>query len=100
MTLEDLIELTPAQLKAWKQIESGVKAFKKAGGKFYTVLESVHGYNGAYVDEIDGGERGKGISTNDAYMPSIFDAGLAGFADDPHFFHLTDKGEALLEGDA
>lgn len=99
MTIDELVELTPEQRKAWKRIESAVKAFKKAGGEFYTVLESVHGYNGTYVETIDCGERGEGISTNDAFMPSIFDAGLAGFADDPHFFHLTDKGEKMLEGD-
>ncbi|MGM7654041.1 hypothetical protein [Serratia marcescens] len=100
MTIDELVELTPEQLKAWRKIESGVKAFKKAGGEFYTVLESMHGYNGAYVDEITGGERREGIPTNDAYMPRIFDAGLAGFADDKHFFHLTEKGEALLKGNA
>ncbi|HEI9710153.1 TPA: hypothetical protein SLN25_001460 [Serratia marcescens] len=100
MTLEDLLELTPAQLKAWKQIESGVKAFKKAGGAFYSVLESVHGYNGKYVDEITGDERESHYPTADIHMHTIFDAGLSGFADDTHYIHLTDKGEALLEGDA
>lgn len=100
MTLEDLLELTPAQLKAWKQIESGVKAFKKAGGEFYTVLETVSGYNGKYVDEITGDERESRYPTADAHMHSIFDAGLSGFADDPHFIHLTVRGETLLEGDA
>ncbi|CAI1103887.1 Uncharacterised protein [Serratia ficaria] len=99
MTIDELVELTPEQRKAWRKIESGVKAFKKAGGQFYTVLESVHGYNGTYVDTIDGGERGEGISTNDAYMPIIFDAGLAGFSDDSRFIHLNAQGEALLKGD-
>ncbi|CAI1573727.1 Uncharacterised protein [Serratia entomophila] len=99
MTLEDLLELTPAQLKAWKQIEFGVKAFKKAGGEFYTVLETVSGYNGKYVDEIIGDERESRYPTADAHMHSIFDVGLACFADDTHFIHLTDKGEALIEGD-
>ncbi len=100
MTLEDLLELTPSQLKAWKQIESGVKAFKKSGGKFYTVLETVNGYNGKYVEDITGDEHQSHYPTTDASMHSIFNAGFAGFADDRHFIHLTDEGEALLEGDA
>ncbi|MBN5198728.1 hypothetical protein JY494_04310 [Serratia marcescens] len=99
MTLEDLLGFTPEQLKAWKKIESGVKAFKKSGGEFYTVLATVRGYNGKYVEEITGDERESHYPTSDANMYAILDAGLAGFADDPHFIHLTDKGEALLEGD-
>lgn len=99
MTLEELLELTPAQLKAWKQIESGVKAFKKAGGEFYTVLAKVRGYNGKYVEEITTDECKSRHPTSDVHMYQILDAGLAGFADDEHFIHLTDKGEALLERD-
>lgn len=99
MTIDELVELTPEQRKAWRRIESAVKAFKKAGGEFYTVLESVRGYNGKYVDEITGDERESHYPTTDIHMHTIFDAGLSGFADDTHFIHLTDKGEALLEGD-
>lgn len=100
MTVADLLELTPAQLKAWKQIESGVKAFKKSGGEFYTVLETVRGYNGKYVEEITGDEHESRYSTSDVHMHSIRNHGFAGFADDSHYIHLTDKGNALLEEDA
>lgn len=97
MTLEKLLELTPEQLKACKKIESGVKAFKKAGGEFYTVLDSVSGYNGKYVDEITGDECESYYSTAYINMYFISDAGLSGFADDTHFIHLTDEGNTLLE---
>lgn len=99
MTISELVGLTPEQRAAWRKIEAGVKAFKKAGGEFYTVLSTVHGYNGKYIDVIDGGESGAGIWTEDALMPSIIDGGLAGFADDTHFFHLTEEGEKLFKGD-
>ncbi|WP_208295329.1 hypothetical protein [Serratia plymuthica] len=99
MTIDELLDMTPEQLKAWKKIESGVKAFKKAGGEFYTVLATVRGYNGKHVKEITGDERESHYPTSDVHMHSMHDAGLAGFADDPHFIHLTDKGEALLEGE-
>ncbi|HAH9343278.1 TPA: hypothetical protein HIQ17_002850 [Escherichia coli] len=82
-TFNELVELTPAQEKAWKRFEKAFNDFKKAGGKFYTVLETVHGYNGKHVSNIDTeGDYSLNFRT---IGPFIFDAGLAGFADDEHF---------------
>ncbi|CAI1036884.1 hypothetical protein [Serratia fonticola] len=100
MSLEELLALTPEQEKAWRQMKAGFKAFTKAGGKFYTILESVHAYNGEYVNDITGDENESAYPTPDAKMDFIFNSGLAGFADDAHFIHLTTKGEKLLEEDA
>ncbi|WP_407058007.1 hypothetical protein [Klebsiella oxytoca] len=45
-TAEELVELTPAQLKAWKKLQAAVNEFVCAGGKFYSNLDSLSGYNG------------------------------------------------------
>lgn len=82
-TIEELTELTPAQRRAWNRFEKAFNDFKKAGGKFYTVLETVTGYNGKHVQDI-GNDGGHTLRFHDI-GPHIFDAGLAGFADDEHF---------------
>ncbi|MGQ7198499.1 hypothetical protein ACUOA9_35320, partial [Escherichia sp. HC-TM1] len=38
-TLQELIDLTPSQERAWKRIEKAVKDFRAAGGVFYSVLD-------------------------------------------------------------
>lgn len=86
-TVQELIDLTPKQAEAWKQLEKAVKCFEKAGGKFYTVLDTVYGYNGKHVDDV--GETGKHF-TGDFSMPSITSSGLSGFADDWHGFTFKD----------
>ncbi|MBE0114578.1 hypothetical protein [Klebsiella michiganensis] len=87
-TFDELVELTPEQRRAWNRFEKAFKDFKKAGGKFYTSLESVHGYNGEHVQDI--GNEGD-HSLHEHSMPVfIFDAGLAGFADDEHFVTFKD----------
>lgn len=48
-TLQELIDLTPAQEKAWKRLEKAVKDFRAAGGKFYSVLDTLSAYNGEHV---------------------------------------------------
>ncbi|WP_261643097.1 hypothetical protein [Erwinia mallotivora] len=86
-TLQSMVELTPDQLIAWKRFERAFKDFKKAGGKFYTVLDTVSAYNGEYIADIDNnGDH----YTQDVFMPSITDAGLSGFADDWHGFILKE----------
>jgi hypothetical protein len=40
----ELIDLTPAQEKAWKRLEKAVKDFRAAGGKFYSVLDTLSAY--------------------------------------------------------
>lgn len=84
-TLQEIVDLTPEQLKAWKRFERAFKDFKKAGGNFYTVLETVYGYNGKDIYDVDNdGEH----DTQSVSMPSIMDRGLSGFADDWHGFVL------------
>ncbi|HDL6885648.1 TPA: hypothetical protein PXL93_001583 [Yersinia enterocolitica] len=100
MTTEELLALTPEQVKAWKRFKAAVKDFKKAGGEFYTVLDSVRAYNGKYVEQITGDESESPHETSDAGMDSISNPGLSGFADDTHYIHLTDKGRKLVEGNA
>lgn len=86
-TLQELIDLTPEQSKAWKRFEKAVKDFKAAGGEFYTVLETVSGYNGKYVKYIENDEDN---GTDSVSMPSVLDVGFSGFADDAHGFVLKD----------
>lgn len=82
-TFDELVELTPEQAKAWRRFDKAFNDFKKAGGKFYTVLETVYGYNGEHVKTIEN-DGDHSLHTHE--MPVfIFDAGLAGFADDEHF---------------
>lgn len=93
-TFEELVELTPAQQKAWNRLEKAFNDFKKAGGKFYTVLETVHGYNGKHVESIENeGDYSLHLRT---IGPSISDGGLSGFADDEHF--VTFKRGVEIEG--
>lgn len=82
-TFDELVELTPEQQRAWNRFEKAFNDFKKAGGKFYTVLETVHGYNGKHVRNIE--NEGDHSLNYRSIGPSISDAGLAGFADDEHF---------------
>ncbi|ELE6478034.1 hypothetical protein RMS99_004233 [Enterobacter hormaechei] len=55
-TLQELIDLTPEQEKAWKRLEKAVKDFRAAGGKFYSVLDTLSAYNGEHVYCIDIGQ--------------------------------------------
>lgn len=91
-TMQNLVNLTPEQSKAWKRFEKAAKDFRKAGGKFYTVLETVSGYNGTYIDYI---ENDIGHSTADVSLPSFTDTGLSGFADDYHGFIVKEGVEVV-----
>lgn len=92
--LQSMVDLTPEQLKAWKKLERAFKDFKKSGGKFYTVLDTVSAYNGQYIADID---NDVGHCTQDVFMPSITDAGLSGFSDDWHGFILKEGVEVIYE---
>lgn len=98
MTAEELIELTPVQLKAWRKIKRGVKEFEQAGGKFYVCLSTMSSYNGEYVQEILPGQDGD-CGADDSGMPYIYNPGFCSYADDRAGVLFTDKGKALLEGD-
>lgn len=82
-TVGELIELTEMQQRAWDRMVRAMRDFEKAGGEFYTVLQTVSGYNGEYVEKVD--NEGD-FSTQDVYMPYYDSSGLSGFADDAHFF--------------
>lgn len=94
-TLQELIELTPSQEKAWKRLEKAIKDFRSAGGKFYCVLDTLSGYNGEHVDTI---ENDTGYHTASVYMPSIDAPGFTSWADDWHGFILK-PGIKVVEDD-
>ncbi|ENU1229315.1 hypothetical protein [Providencia rettgeri] len=98
MTAQELIEMTPEQQRAFNRFEKAANDFKKAGGRFYTVLEKIHGLNGKYVVSIlTDVQSGGHIDTQlDVSIDFIFDWGFSGFADDTHMIKLTDEGLALL----
>ncbi|MCK9999333.1 hypothetical protein MKT39_009345 [Providencia rettgeri] len=98
MTAQELIEMTPEQQRAFKRFEKAARDFKKKGGRFYTVLDSIHGLNGEYVIDITAPadiEQGE-IDSESVFMPSVVNSGFSGFADDTHMIKLTDEGLALL----
>ncbi|MEB4492262.1 hypothetical protein [Klebsiella pneumoniae] len=82
-TFDELVELTPEQARAWRRLERAIRDFRAAGGQFYTVLETVFGYNGEHVASI-GNEGDYSLKFRDV-GPGISDDGLAGYADDEHF---------------
>ncbi|WP_272519582.1 hypothetical protein [Providencia sp. PROV195] len=102
MEAQELIEMTPEQQRAFNRIKKAVKDFKKSGGKFYTVLDNIHGLNGKYVESIEtcflhNGRPDGDLDTQlDVSMDFITDSGFGGFADDTHMIKLTDEGLALL----
>ncbi len=86
-TLQELIDLTPAQERAWKRLERAVKDFQAVGGKFYSVLDTLSAYNGENVASID---NDTGYHTASVYMPSIDAPGFTSWADDWHGITLKD----------
>lgn len=101
MTEQELIEMTPEQQRAFNRFEKAANDFKKAGGRFYTVLHKIHGLNGKYIADILTDEQSGGhIDTQlDVYIECVNDSGFSGFADDTHMIKLTDEGLALLGQD-
>lgn len=93
-TLQELIDLTPDQEKAWKSLKRAVKDFKAAGGKFYSVLDTLSAYNGEHVVTIN---NDAGYPTTSVNMPSIDCAGFTSFADDWHGIMLKD--DVVVEED-
>ena len=94
-TAEELLELTPAQQKAWRKMESGAKEFLKAGGRFYSCLDTLSAYNGKYVHDIEAGTKGD-CQADTSGMPFFTNAGLSSFADDDAGVFFNDKGLKLL----
>lgn len=93
-TLQELIDLTPAQEKAWKRLDRAVKDFRAAGGRFYSVLDTLSGLNGEHVATI---ENDTGFHTASVFMPSIDAPGFTSFADDWHGIILKDGVEVEEE---
>ncbi|EOR7867401.1 hypothetical protein FYL99_RS20220 [Escherichia coli] len=80
-TLQELVDLTPEQRRAWRRLERAVTDFQDAGGRFYCVLDSMSGYNGEFIAGIDNDGT---YHTEDVTMPTIDAKGLTSFADDWH----------------
>ncbi len=94
-TADELVELTPAQLKAWKNLQTAVKEFVSAGGQFYSNLDILSGYNGKYVAKIEPGCTGE-CQADDCGMPSITNSGFCSYADDDAGLFFTPAGKKLL----
>lgn len=92
-TLQELVDLTPEQARAWKRLERAVKDFRAAGGRFYSVLDTLSALNGEHVLTID---NDTGYSMQSVYMPSIDCPGFTSFADDWHGITLK-NGVAVSE---
>lgn len=97
MNTEELLELTQEQTKAWKKIKAGVKAFEKAGGKFYVCLDIMNVYNGEYVSHIEANMDGD-ILADECGMPCITNSGFCSYADYRAGVFINDKGRKLVEG--
>lgn len=92
--VQELIDLTPAQMKAWKALESAVKLCKKEKIFFYQCLDTLHGLNGRNVKNVVGDEKSDGMQGRDECClqwlsyPSVTTA--CSFADDNHYVVLKD----------
>ncbi len=98
-TADELVELTPAQLKAWKKLQAAVEEFVNAGGQFYSNLDSLSGYNGKHVAKIEPNCTGD-CQADDCGMPFIMNAGFCSYADDDAGLFFTHAGKKLLNNGA
>ena len=99
-TLQELVDLTPEQLKAWKRLVRAYKDFEKAGGQLYHSIDGMSGYNGQYIKNIDNIEnyrRQKIYPIETVFMQSISTPNLECFADDNHIFILKNGVEICDE---
>ena len=99
-TLQELVDLTPEQLKAWKRLVRAHKDFEKAGGQLYHNIDRISGYNGQYIDNIGNIEyhrRQKTYPVENVFMQSILTPNLECFADDNHVFILKSGVETCDE---
>jgi hypothetical protein len=100
MTAQDYVDLTPEQQKAWDRLAKAVKDFRKAGGDFYVVLQSMHGFNGKHIHCVQGEgdptHQCEYFSTGSVDLPVIYQNGFCSFADDPHEFVLK-PGKHIVE---
>lgn len=88
--MQELVNLTPEQAKAWKRLVRAHNDFEKAGGRLYHNTESIYAYNGKHISHIDNADSFSDENlTSDVDMPSIITS-LDSFADDAHVFVLKD----------
>lgn len=66
--VQERIELTTDQQKAWKQFERAVKRCKDTGIRFYQVLDSVGALDGRQIRTIDNAEN----TVHDGFGPRGF----------------------------
>lgn len=101
MTVQELVDLTPEQKKAWTALVRAVNRCKKENILFYQVLEKLYGLNGKYVDVIvdDSNERlyelRDDCNLQDLCLPFVKTE--CSFADDTHFVILKEKALKKLE---
>ena len=98
--MQEAIELTPEQEKAWRSLERAIKKCKKENIYFYQVLESLGGLNGNNVRTIACDSDMPILYSNkffddnrnlNGYLYFPFICTSCSFADDSHFVIL--KGE-------
>jgi len=89
--VQELIELTPEQKKAFAALRRGFTMCEKSGVELYQVLNEIHALNGHNVCTVDDDSTVHPFEVNFAQnyaIPSV--TGPDSWADDPHFiqFHF------------
>lgn len=101
-TAQELVDLTPAQLKHWKEFVKAAKAFKKSGGRFYSNLDTIKAYNGNNISGVEGDESrdiGTCFETASVSLESISNSDFCSYADDTHYFTVHDHVEFDADGE-
>lgn len=96
--VQELITLTPLQIKAWRQLESAVRKCKKEKIYFYQVLEKLYGLNGINVRTVTEGvqDESNPFWLMDKDIPHIPTS--CSWADDSHYVVLKKIGERSAGG--
>ena len=93
--IQEAIDLTPDQERAWRRLERAYKACRHEGIELYQVLDSLHGLNGKNIARVhDEGNPQDPESLMELYYPTIKTAHA--WADDTHFVELKQMSEQPL----
>lgn len=92
--MQELIDLTPEQKKAFSALQRAVKRCLKENVCFYQTLETLYGLNGNNVSDVspEYGEAHGLNGDNEAVnfiMPSVDT--ICSFADDDHYVYFHDN---------
>ena len=86
MTPEEKLALTDEQMSAYKSFVKAYKKCKKAGIRFYVVLETMYFLNGKNIEAIHDDPRvPDSVCLQGLYPPEICDWEFSGWADDTHY---------------